>query len=304
MGKLNFACDAGNQGLVRSGQIMLVARPAAGRAFVLQAASASVPIRSMYRLLAAAVVLSTLFCSGGARADSAAPGKSFFPWSDGRGKVDSALDVTDPASNSTPKAKCRLPADTRFRMAPDPDSAASAPSRLVWVTTAAASAPPPTLGASAPAVSTCSVGYGYRASLPDVDSRTYYAEATIGAAVIPFKYYLSGDKSVKSNTTALGYIGLKRHTPGGDYIFGLGAGPSQISVASPSSGSGSGSGSSTQGDTTQPGFTVALVMLGQLRYDALAQFGIAVGQDRVSKSANWQNNGKWWVGFQVGMAIF
>ena len=272
MDRLNFTCGAASPHLVRSGEIMVVARPGPVGSFN----------RSMPRFFAAALSMSTLFCGVGARAES------LFAWVDGRGKVDSALDVADPDT----KAKCRLPAETRFRMAPDPDSAASAPTRLLWVTQAAAKAPD----------KACSEGYGYRARLPDIDSRTYYAEATIGAAVIPFKYYLSGDRSVKSNTTALGYVGLKRHTPGGDYIVGFGAGPSQISVAAPSSGSGASA--STPGDTTQAGFTVALVMLGQLKYDSPAQFGLAIGQDRTSKSANWQNNGKWWLGFQVGMQIF
>jgi hypothetical protein len=58
------------------------------------------------------------------------------------------------------------------------------------------------------------------------------------------------------------------------------------------------------GDTTQAGFTYGFVLLGQLKYDSPAQFGLAIGQDRVSKSAGWQNNGKWWIGLQIGTSIF
>ncbi len=277
MGKLEFASGATTQDRV------------------LHAITARARTGSARLLFAAAVFFSMLCCSVAARAD-------VFAWVDGRGMVDAALDVTDPASTKK-VVTCRLPAETRFRLAPDPDSAASAPTRLLWVTKPAQAA---ASGAQSAVTDLDSIkvcdrqGYGYQAKVPEIDSRTYYAEATIGAAVIPFKYYMGGDKSVKSNTTALGYIGLKRHTPGGDYIFGVGAGPSQISVAAPSTGTGA----SAQGDSTQAGFTVAIVMLGQLKYDSPAQFGLAIGQDRTSKSANWQNNGKWWLGFQVGMSIF
>jgi hypothetical protein len=204
---------------------------------------------------------------------------------DSSGTVESDLTISS--------ANCVMPVDTEIRLAPSPTSSASAPSIQVMAKTEK----PATNGGTA-----CKKNRYYTADLNSVTTSTKFNEWTVGAAIIPFKYYSGGgsDKSVSGNTSAIGYIGLKRHTPGGDLILGAGAGPATISVPGQSS---TGSGQ-TQNSIQATGFSYALMLLGQIGYNGTAQFGIAVGQDRVSDDLNWVNNKRTWVGLQIGAKIF
>lgn len=192
----------------------------------------------------------------------------------------SGVAVSDIGAKAAGGTDCVVSAGEEFALAPSPDSSASAPKyQLTQKKKLAAT--------------TCPANGSLPIPASEVDSKTKYYEWTIGAALIPFKYYKFGDKSVAGNTSALGYMGYKWHSPGGDLILGLGAGPATIAVPN------------GQGQDTQAtGFSYAAMFLGQLGYSGTAQFGIAVGRDRVSNSLNWVNAGKGWIGIQIGAKIY
>ena len=181
---------------------------------------------------------------------------------------------------------CVLPAGTSFDMAPNPASSASSPTVLISTR-------------KKPESGDCPENEKLTVSTNELDSSSKYQEWTIGAAVVPFKYYATGTKGVASNTAAIGYVGYKVHSGNGDVIFGFGGGPTTISVPAATSSSGA-----AQTTTQVTGASVALLFLGQLGYGSTAQFGLAVGKDKVSNSANWSNNGKTWIGFQIGAKIY
>jgi len=193
----------------------------------------------------------------------------------------SGVAVSEVTATSKRGTECAVAADQRFAIAPSPESSASAPKYLL------------TPIKEIKAGTTCELNVAMQVSAQAVDSKTKYYEWTIGGALIPIKYYRSGDKGVAGNTSALGYMGYKWHGPGGDLIVGFGAGPATISVPD------------GQGQDTQAtGFTHAFMLLGQLGYNSTAQFGLAFGKDRVSKNLNWVNSGKTWVGIQIGAKIY
>jgi len=198
---------------------------------------------------------------------------------DAPGMVDSNLSATKPDGKP-----CKVAAGARFKLAPNPSSSASSPTYLLTLSEI-------NPGGDCPIKEAISINAG------DVDARTSYHEWTIGGAMIPFKYYKGGDHTVAGNTSVVGYLGFKLHRPGGDMIFGLGAGPSTIGVPAPA-------GSTSTGDVQATGFTYALMLLGQLGYESTTQFGLAIGHDRVSSNLNWVNNGKTWIGIQIGAKIF
>lgn len=192
----------------------------------------------------------------------------------------SGVTVAEITAKPTGGSDCIIGAGERFALAPSPESSASAPKYLLT--------PKKTQ-----ARTNCSPDIALQVPAGDIDSKTKYYEWTIGGALIPIKYYRSGDKGVAGNTSALGYLGYKWHGPGGDLIFGFGAGPATISVPD------------GQGQDTQAtGFSHAFMLLGQLGYNSTAQFGLAFGKDRVSKNLNWVNSGKTWVGIQIGAKIY
>jgi hypothetical protein len=226
-------------------------------------------VHAIYRLGTVAIVL--LVAALGAKADVFRAG----------GKVLSEVVVKNEA------ADCTLPKGTKFDLAPSPASSASAPVALVSVTDTSG-------GVTTP--SPCPTNKQLTISVPKLDSTTKYEEWTIGAAVVPFKYYSTGNKGVATNTSAIGYLGYKWHAPGGGFIFGVGGGPASIAVPNTSGAAGA---------TTQvTGVSTAVFLLGQIGYNTAAQFGIAVGRDKVSESTGWVNNGKTWIGFQIGAKVF
>jgi hypothetical protein len=193
----------------------------------------------------------------------------------------SGVAVSEVTAMSKGGKECAVAADQKFAIAPSPESSASAPKYLLTPIKDKVKG------------TTCDLNVAMQVSAQAVDSKTRYYEWTIGAAVIPFKYYKSGDKGVTGNTSALGYMGYKWHRPGGDLIFGFGAGPATISVPD------------GQGQDIQAtGFSRAFMVLGQLGYNSTAQFGLAVGKDRVSQNLNWVNSGKTWIGVQIGAKIY
>jgi hypothetical protein len=118
---------------------------------------------------------------------------------------------------------------------------------------------------------------------------------TYGLLAVPFKYHLTGAKDFTGSATLGSYLGYRTDHSGNG--FGLAfvgfVGGSSIPVTSDVNGK----------TTTQnfAGLSYGLGIVGTVKGNF--QCGAVLGFDRVSSSANYQYNGKAWLGFQLGYSF-
>jgi hypothetical protein len=115
---------------------------------------------------------------------------------------------------------------------------------------------------------------------------------TYGGLVVPFKYHLDGAKEFATGGTVAPYLGYRFDKNG--LAFGVKAvvflGAAGVSVDQVVDGE-----KKTQ---TLAGLSYGLGLLGTVKGNF--QFGLVLGADRVSKSANYAHNGKWWTSLAIG----
>lgn len=148
----------------------------------------------------------------------------------------------------------------------------------------------------------------YLAQTSAVANSLEYSQMVMGVLVVPFKYYVNGDRSFVGNPSLAGYVGTRVHDPefAMDDTFAFIAGVVTVSVASQSTTTTTNSNTST---TTTPqqsaqGFTIGAGEFFSFGSNSTAQAGFMVGQDYVSKSANWINNGKTWVALDIAYQFY
>jgi hypothetical protein len=115
---------------------------------------------------------------------------------------------------------------------------------------------------------------------------------TFGGLVVPFKYHLNGDKEFRPGSTVAPYIGYRfdKNTIGASLKLVGFLGGAGVSVEQTVDGQ-----SKTQ---TLAGLSYGLSLIAIVKGDF--QIGLVVGADKVSKSANYANNGRTWVAVGVG----
>jgi hypothetical protein len=117
-----------------------------------------------------------------------------------------------------------------------------------------------------------------------------------GTLLIPFKYHLGGDKSFSGSSSLGGYLGWRF-----DQTSSMGLstkvvgflGAANVPVTEVIDGQ-----SKTQQMT---GLTYGIGVLGEVKNSF--QLGVVVGADRVSKSANYVNDGKPWLAVSLGFGF-
>lgn len=118
---------------------------------------------------------------------------------------------------------------------------------------------------------------------------------TYGGLVVPFKYHLNGDKEFRSGGTIAPYLGYrfdKNYLGVGVKLVGF-LGGAGVPVEQTVDG--------VKKTQTLAGLSYGLGVIGTVKGDF--QLGFIVGADRVSTSANYANNGKWWTAMAVGFSF-
>jgi hypothetical protein len=115
---------------------------------------------------------------------------------------------------------------------------------------------------------------------------------TYGGLVVPFKYHVNGSKEFRAGSAIGPYIGYRfdRNTIGLGMKAIAFAALSTVAVEQTVDGQ-----TKTQ---SLSGFSYGLGLIGQVKGDF--QMGLVIGWDRVSKSANYADNGKTWVALTAG----
>ena len=115
---------------------------------------------------------------------------------------------------------------------------------------------------------------------------------TYGGLMVPFKYHVNGSKEFRGGSTVAPYLGYRFDANSGGYGAKLVGFLGASTVAVPQNIDGE--------DRTQTlaGFSYGLAIIGQVKGDF--QLGLAAGVDRVSKSAKYADNGKWWLAVSLG----
>ena len=117
---------------------------------------------------------------------------------------------------------------------------------------------------------------------------------TFGTLVVPYKYQFKGDRSTSGGATLGGYVGYRATVYGSSTIVMAFAGATKVDVPSTKDGK--------PVIDSLAGLSYGVGVLGSIK-DAF-KLGVVVGADRVSKSANYVNNGKAWVSFSLGYDFF
>lgn len=119
---------------------------------------------------------------------------------------------------------------------------------------------------------------------------------TYGTLLVPYKYQLGGDKSFASKASVGGYLGFRQDRSGWSglalqYVGFIGA--ATVPVSQTIDG---------QSQVQQiSGVSYGLGILGTVKSEF--QMGLVIGADRVSKNANYVNNGKPWIALSLGFAF-
>jgi hypothetical protein len=118
---------------------------------------------------------------------------------------------------------------------------------------------------------------------------------TYGGLVVPFKYHLRGSKEFKGGSSVAPYVGYRFD----ENDLGLGvkaiafAGISSVDVAQNVDGQAK--------SQSLAGYSYGVGLLGSIQNSF--QMGLILGADRVSKSANYADNGRWWLALSIGYAF-
>lgn len=145
---------------------------------------------------------------------------------------------------------------------------------------------------------------------------------TFGTLAVPFKYHLRGDRGITGGVTLGGYTGY-RWTWRATSLSVIGfVGGTKVDVPAPpksSSTAGTTGSTGTTGTETDTGtdtskdqvsgntvslagFSYGLGLVANIKQ--AFQVGLVVGADRVSKNANYANNGKPWISLSLGYDFF
>lgn len=115
---------------------------------------------------------------------------------------------------------------------------------------------------------------------------------TYGGLVVPFKYYVNGSRDFKGAGSIGPYAGWKSYYPNLDAgiefvgFAGLGVVKAENTVDG-----------KTQSDNLAA-FSFGLGAIGRIHDDF--QIGLIIGQDKVGKSSQYKDDGKWWIALSVG----
>lgn len=115
---------------------------------------------------------------------------------------------------------------------------------------------------------------------------------TYGVLVVPFKYYVNGSRDFKGAGTVGPYAGWKTQSSGlaagVEFVgfAGLGAVTSEKIIDG-----------KTESESLAA-FSYGFAAIGRIRNNF--QIGVVAGQDRVGKSSQYKDNGKWWIALSVG----
>lgn len=115
---------------------------------------------------------------------------------------------------------------------------------------------------------------------------------TYGGLVVPFKYHVSGSKEFRAGSSIGPYVGYRfdRNT--------IGLGMKAIAFAALSTVAVEQTVDGQPKTQSLSGLSYGVGLIGQVKGDF--QMGIVVGWDRVSRSANYADNGKAWVAVTAG----
>ncbi len=115
---------------------------------------------------------------------------------------------------------------------------------------------------------------------------------TYGGLVVPYKYHVNGSKEFRAGSAIGPYIGYRfdRNT--------IGLGIKAIAFAALSTVAVEQTVGGETKSQSLSGFSYGLGFIGQVKGDF--QMGLVVGWDRVSRSANYADNGKAWVAITAG----
>lgn len=118
---------------------------------------------------------------------------------------------------------------------------------------------------------------------------------TYGGLVIPYKYQFHGSKELQAGGSIGPYVGYKwdKNYSGFEIKTVAFGGASMIEVSQDVDGE--------QKSQTLSGLSYGIGLLGEVKESF--QFGIVFGQDKVSKSSNYVDNGKTWVAFSIGVSF-
>lgn len=115
---------------------------------------------------------------------------------------------------------------------------------------------------------------------------------TYGGLVVPFKYHLDGAKEFAAGGTVAPYLGYRfdKNSWGVGVKAVMFLGAAGVAVDQVVDGE--------KKSQTLAGLSYGLGVLGSVKGNF--QFGLVMGADRVSKSANYAHNGKWWTSLAMG----
>lgn len=115
---------------------------------------------------------------------------------------------------------------------------------------------------------------------------------TYGILVVPFKYHLRGSKDFKGAGSVGPYAGYKTQSSnwaaGVEFVGFAGLGMVESSIEK----------DGKPATETLTAFSYGVAAIGRI-HDKF-QIGLVAGQDRVGKSSNYKDNGKWWLAVSIG----
>jgi hypothetical protein len=117
-----------------------------------------------------------------------------------------------------------------------------------------------------------------------------------GTLAVPYKYQVRGDRSTSGGATLGGYFGWRETFSNTELQFVGFAGATKVDVPKVDKDG------KADGTQSLAGFSYGLGVLSTLK--ASFKLGLVFGQDRVSNSAGYVNNGKTWVSLSLGYAYF
>jgi hypothetical protein len=114
-----------------------------------------------------------------------------------------------------------------------------------------------------------------------------------GTLLVPYKYQMKGDRTLAGSASLGGYIGYRNTLLGTSTQPIFFAGATKVDVPTTIDGK------ATSEQLAGLSYGVGLLT----NFKQAFQVGLVIGVDRVSKSANYVNNGKPWISFSLGYAF-
>jgi hypothetical protein len=122
---------------------------------------------------------------------------------------------------------------------------------------------------------------------------------TWGGLVIPFKFYLS-DKSIKTNSSVVGFAGYEGWFPGVSLstVVAAGAGTAPVTTSTPTTGNSSAAAGSSNSTTTAVTYSVAVGAIAT--FGGVVKAGVLIGRDYQGNPANFAYENKTWLALSIG----